>query len=274
MSINLQDARQSENPKIEIFHRGEGIRYRPDRKVATRTAGDPTYESSEDLLFMAYSTDYLDGGQYGRPMAVLREEAGENDRRVIVVGNTDFNRPNAVGLPRKEYFLDVERDYLPYRKLSMTADGTPGREIRIEYIEDRELGYLPASYSDGYVNPATGELSEAFILTVDALQINQPVDDSEFEIDIPDGVYFDDEIEGASYIKGATPTPAPPTREPLEPRPSPRPAEATPIPTPAPLQPLLTTGTPWILKLSAALSGLLLLILVASLFMKPKSGGG
>jgi hypothetical protein len=40
------------------------------------------------------------------------------------------------------------------------------------------------------------------------------------------------------------------------------------------LQPLLTTGTPWILTLSAALSGLLLLILVASLFMKPKSGGG
>ena len=194
------------------FHGGEG-RYvyfdsedsdNPHRPEAGRTADPPSGDAGKeggDALSLFYMTpetresqfvDYLDPTRY----EVLRRETTLSGE-VVVVGDTDR---------RIEVYLDPTRKYLPVRLEDLKHDGSVQSLFEIAYVADSVAGWVPAGAvwierSGGLARDRDVIENVNQVLVTD-LTLNEPIDDSHFEIEFPDGARVTDDIDGGWYYVG------------------------------------------------------------------------
>jgi hypothetical protein len=181
-----------------------------------------------------------------------------------------------VGLTKREYYLDPRRDYVPVRKLHMTADGVVGWETEIEYEEDPEVGFVPSQLVMKTLDRSTGELTRASVYDVNHVGINVPIEDDEFVVDLPPGTRVRDRIRDASYVvaapeesrtEEAQPT-ASPAAERAEPTPAPRSVQPSPPAQPAEPIRRSTDWTAWIGLSVSVLGFILMCILLGRMLLR------
>jgi hypothetical protein len=120
-----------------------------------------------------------------------------------------------------EYYFDPSRDYLLVGSDSALIDGRPTGHVRFEYEENDRGRHVPKSILRvGYL-PA-GRLSFTETVTIESLEVDGWIDDSEFEIEIAPGTYVYDYIRDMEYTVGVD--------EPVDETPEPTP-EAAPVET-------------------------------------------
>ena len=139
-------------------------------------------------LFAESAPEFLHGKRY----AVLRREATSDGDRIIV-GNTDYEESPGRSIARVEYFLDPNRDYLPTRRLSMTAGGRANCDTRVEYRKNAEGIWIPTKLVDKYIR---GVVSEWHIREC---TLNEEVEDSVFEFEFPPGTIVHDGISEVEF---------------------------------------------------------------------------
>ena len=155
---------------------------------------------SRKSLFFAYSSNPQ--GLYGDHVAALRMEktaAGE----MLVVGNTDYNRPRWVGATRTEYYLDPRRDFLPVRHVMMLADGQIYYDTSIDYGEHDVVGFAPVRIKTiKYKMLDLAVIESTWDLPITSFDLNLDLEEGFFEIDFPEGTIVTDEIENIEYKVG------------------------------------------------------------------------
>ncbi len=166
------------------------------------TAVDPVAREglSRKSLFLAYGANPDD--LYGDHVAALRMQKTAAGK-MLVVGNTDYNRPRWVGATRTEYYLDPHRDFLPVRHVVMLADGQTFFDTSIDYEEHDVVGFAPVrikSIQYKMTDLAVIESTWDFLTT--SFELNLDLKEGFFEIDFPVGTRVTDDSTGETYVVG------------------------------------------------------------------------
>ncbi len=97
-------------------------------------------------------------------------------------------------------WLDAERDLLPVRRVVYSADGNMASEVTVDdavFVDD-ESTWLPASWQTRF--RARGEtFSTQTVVHAESIELNGPIEDSEFAIEFPPGTAVADQVSGITY---------------------------------------------------------------------------
>jgi beta-lactamase regulating signal transducer with metallopeptidase domain len=94
------------------------------------------------------------------------------------------------------YWLDPAREYLVLRQ-HRTLNGLDSDRVDFSYRADPTCGWVPTGWKDASIGQ-DGTLSFAHIDTVTTARFNQPLADSEFQIEIPKGAEIEDQRKKGS----------------------------------------------------------------------------
>lgn len=97
-------------------------------------------------------------------------------------------------------WLDAERDLLPMRRVVYAADGSVASEVTVDdavFVNDG-AAWLPASWQTRF--RARGEtFSTQTVVHAESIELNAPIEDSEFAIEFPPGTAVADQVSGITY---------------------------------------------------------------------------
>lgn len=140
--VNFRQTLFSDGIKFNSLEGGSNKRYQNDRDdTIDYVAIKPIV-----LAFMPELMDELANPipDEKKPISVLRWETDEKSgKKLLVIGNTDYNSKKWHGTTQHEWLLDPERNMLPVITRALTPNGTPHHEARIEYKPNQTLGWFP-----------------------------------------------------------------------------------------------------------------------------------
>lgn len=133
-------------------------------------------------------------------MAVLRmEDTPEGSR--LIVGTTDYNRPNYVGATRKEFYLDPDRGYILTAFRTMKPNGEIVATGKLQYSNDPDWGVIPSAASVSYWSTDAGlpEIESRVELRVTGAEFGELLPEDTFDLEFPTGTLVFNRIEGTEY---------------------------------------------------------------------------
>jgi hypothetical protein len=105
---------------------------------------------------------------------------------MIVVGNTDWVRPNTPDM-RYEYYLDANRDYIPIMRREIETNGQLISEIRLRYAHLQGAIVVPFEAMYITMDLLLPSVQRSEILKISHISANDSIPHSTFEIDFPPG---------------------------------------------------------------------------------------
>ena len=209
-SWNVSDAFMHPLTRSLTYHREKGQRLTlatfktPSSGIKSGkiTAENPIPQSAmwRKFLLLAYSVEPED--LYGEQIAALRTQQTAAGN-MLVVGNTDYNRPRWMGATRTEFYLDPKRSFLPVRHVLMLADGQIVQDTSIEYTEHETLGFAPVQLkSIRYKKAEPSVIEFTWNFTFAVCSVNTSIPQEYFEIEFPVGTSVTDEIVDIQYKVG------------------------------------------------------------------------
>jgi len=170
------------------------------KEILNSIRPDPVYSpenlSNQGVLPIAGTARRFD--------VMRRQDTSEGP--MIVVGNTNYKK---MGI--SERYLDESRDYVLTRMLNKTPDGRITRDIIIRYAENPVLGYVPREIEyfkagivllDDFTSDMKYVTKRTKKLTVTSVRVNEPIDDTIFELEFPPGTRVHDMISDTHYTAG------------------------------------------------------------------------
>ncbi|MCI0684464.1 MAG: hypothetical protein L0Y71_20320 [Gemmataceae bacterium] len=113
-----------------------------------------------------------------------------NGRRCIVLDELPLPGKDR----RRTLWIDTERDFTLAR-FEASVDGRPIHRIEVEYIQDKEHGWIPHSWRITELNSDLS-LNRSFSAKVSKWSLNVPLPEGEFRIEFPEGTVVRDERQG------------------------------------------------------------------------------
>lgn len=122
---------------------------------------------------------------------ISKERALLQNKECIVL-----QQPLRAGVTSQTLWLDPSRNLVVLRYME-SRSGKVGLKLDIQYTNDPDSGWIPASWECLASNP-NGSLQEAFAATVTTYKINGPISPDEFQIDFPPGTRVRDQRPNAT----------------------------------------------------------------------------
>lgn len=202
INFNVSGGIDRDTPETSVFHEGIYKNHMPSFSQGSVTQRNSTLaRSSLGTKLHEIMFDARPPHLYRPSLAVLRTETFAQGE-LTVVGTTDYNASGRRGKTRIEYYLDPNREYLLIGQLMMYPDGTPGTERWFEYAMDEKGFIIPTRATSNRMRGKTGEIESSMTFEITGVAINDPIDDSVFELEFPRGTRVYDGVdhpEGAKY---------------------------------------------------------------------------
>ena len=98
----------------------------------------------------------------------------------------------------KKLWVDPEKDFLPVKREDVIR-GVVQRQIEISYVRDKTHGWIPSSWITTLFDQTGTTTWWQDTMTVTEFSINKPIDDSEFELSLPNGTVVKDYAPGEGH---------------------------------------------------------------------------